>query len=270
MATTGSRLLVIDDDASALETYRVILTKAGYDVIVASGVEEGLALFRRHVADLGLVLTDMRMPGMSGFEMLAAIRGYPTAIPTVMYSAYATIEAEAAAKRIGAAGFLSGPFWGDDLLAVVERHIGSRHRPAVTADTGSPGCAATRWATIVVPVARAEEDVPTEVAWARAVGKSLTTLKTWCAAADVTASASLDFGRGLRIALRHGGEAVTYENWYEWLGIIESRTLRKFLARGGLRASGGIPFPADFLRNQEFIVLPTLIAATKRLLDLPE
>ncbi len=68
------RILVVDDEESILTLSRRILERAGYEVLVASEGREALGLFARHRAEIGLVLTDLAMPGMNGFTLLWALR----------------------------------------------------------------------------------------------------------------------------------------------------------------------------------------------------
>ena len=68
----SDRILIVDDDADALEVYKTRLVHAGFDVETAESAEKALA--RVSAFDPGLVVTDVRMPGMSGLELLGRVR----------------------------------------------------------------------------------------------------------------------------------------------------------------------------------------------------
>lgn len=68
------RILVVDDEPDILKLSSRILESAGFDVLVASDGREALGVFMRHRAEIGLVLTDLAMPGMNGFTLIWALR----------------------------------------------------------------------------------------------------------------------------------------------------------------------------------------------------
>jgi excisionase family DNA binding protein len=101
-------VLVVDDDARLREFVRVNLEMDGYSVREAANAEEGLAALEEEPPDL--ILLDVMMPGMSGYEMLQAVQdrhGVGT-IPVIMFSGQAGESPERAAER-GAQAFLGKP-----------------------------------------------------------------------------------------------------------------------------------------------------------------
>ncbi len=120
-----SRILVIDDDDSLREVVRFILTDAGHDVTPAATGKEGLA-----VLDEGfdLVLTDIRMPGIDGMEVLARIRENPApdVPPVIVLTAHGTVEQAVEAMRLGAYTYLLKPFQREDLKRTVEQALHTR------------------------------------------------------------------------------------------------------------------------------------------------
>ncbi len=120
-----SRILVIDDDDSLREVVRFILTEANHDVTTAASGEEGLS-----VLDEGfdLVLTDIRMPGVDGMEVLASIRENPApeAPPVIVLTAHGTVEQAVEAMRLGAYTYLLKPFQREDLTRTVEQALHTR------------------------------------------------------------------------------------------------------------------------------------------------
>lgn len=122
-ARDGTRVLVVDDDPSILDTVTAILSSEGYQVKAAGGGEEALALFS--VWRPTLVLLDMRMPLMDGWAVARALREIGSKVPIVVMTA--AENAKQWADEIDAAGHLAKPFDLDDLLACVEEH-GSKDR----------------------------------------------------------------------------------------------------------------------------------------------
>jgi CheY-like chemotaxis protein len=113
-----TRVLVVDDDQSILDTVSSILSGEGYQIMAAAGGHEALALARTWHPTL--VLLDMRMPVMDGWAVARALREGGSNVPLVVMTA-----AESAgrwADEIGAAGYLAKPFTLDDLIACVDRH----------------------------------------------------------------------------------------------------------------------------------------------------
>jgi two-component system, chemotaxis family, chemotaxis protein CheY len=120
----GSRVLVVDDDPSILDTVTAILTSEGFTVMTASGGQEALSLLHSWLPTL--VLLDMRMPIMDGWSVARAMREAGSKVPIVVMSA--AESAKRWADEIGAAGHLAKPFELDDLLACVEEHRGPNRK----------------------------------------------------------------------------------------------------------------------------------------------
>ena len=116
----GSRVLVVADDPSILDTVTSILTSEGFEVMAASGGHQALSML--HSWHPTLVLLDMRMPVMDGWAVARAMRETGSKIPIVVMTA--AESAKRWADEIGAAGHLAKPFALDELLACVEEHSG--------------------------------------------------------------------------------------------------------------------------------------------------
>lgn len=112
-----SRVLVVDDDLSILDTVTSILAGEGYEVMAANGGGEAIALMRSWHPTL--VLLDMRMPVMDGWAVARAMRESGARVPIVVMTA--AENAGRWADEIGAAGHLAKPFALDDLIGCVER-----------------------------------------------------------------------------------------------------------------------------------------------------
>lgn len=114
-----SRVLVVDDDVSILDTVSSILTGEGYQVMSASGGEEAITLMRSWHPTL--VLLDMRMPVTDGWAVARAMHASGSRVPIVVMTA--AENARGWADEIGAAGHLAKPFSLDELIECVDRLV---------------------------------------------------------------------------------------------------------------------------------------------------
>jgi len=112
-------ILVVDDEEKLRRVIELQLVAAGFDVDKAASAEEGLKLAER--ADL--VLTDLKLPGMNGLELLGAIRRQNMHAPVIVMTAFGTIEVAVQAMKAGAVDFLLKPFSLDHLMAVVQKAL---------------------------------------------------------------------------------------------------------------------------------------------------
>jgi len=113
------RILVVDDEPAQRELVGGFLRKHGFDVVEAGGGREAVARFKQEAFDL--VLTDQRMPDLSGTEVLEAVRSTSPETAVVIITAYGTIETAVSAVKAGAADYLTKPLNLDDLLHRVHR-----------------------------------------------------------------------------------------------------------------------------------------------------
>jgi CheY-like chemotaxis protein len=112
-------ILVVEDDSDLVSLMELVLTDAGYRVRTAP--EGGAALARVAEEMPGLILLDMRMPGMNGWEFAREFRArHGRAAPIVVVTAAENARARAA--EVEADGWLSKPFEIDDVLRIVARH----------------------------------------------------------------------------------------------------------------------------------------------------
>lgn len=114
-----ARILVVDDEEKLRRVIELQLATAGFDVEKAGSAEEALKMVDR--ADL--VLTDLKLPGMDGLELLAAIRRQNMRSPVIVMTAFGSIEVAVEAMKSGAADFLLKPFSLDHLMAVVHKAL---------------------------------------------------------------------------------------------------------------------------------------------------
>ena len=119
-------ILCIDDDGFYRGVLRQILEDGGHQVVEASGGQEGLACFQNRQPDL--VITDIRMPGFDGGEVIRKIRETSKSVRILALSGAVTVDSAAAlrsARQVGANGVLSklGPL--DQILAAIDRILDS-------------------------------------------------------------------------------------------------------------------------------------------------
>lgn len=120
-----TRILVIDDNPLVRATLRSILDAAGYEVVLASDGQAGLAEFRRQPSDL--VITDIVMPEIEGIETIRQLRGLAPKLPILAISGGGrgiSLDYLRMAQQLGATDVLSKPFEPDELLSTVLRCLG--------------------------------------------------------------------------------------------------------------------------------------------------
>ena len=105
--TRQARVLVVDDDPVVAKSIDRVLTGKGYAVITARDGAEALDKLSHEKYDA--VFTDIRMPGMDGFEVAKRIKATQPWLPVVIVTGYGSPESKARAKEIGVAGFLHKP-----------------------------------------------------------------------------------------------------------------------------------------------------------------
>jgi DNA-binding NtrC family response regulator len=101
-------VLVVDDEVAVNNNIRKILAKKGYHVDQATGKDEALDKIDRSA--FKLVLLDLKMPGVSGLELLQAIREKQPEAKVIIITGYASIETAVEAARMGAVDYLPKPF----------------------------------------------------------------------------------------------------------------------------------------------------------------
>ncbi len=115
------RILIVEDDEIFLRPLQRTLEVAGYDVMVAPSGEEALDALKGD--DVDLVLTDKRLPGMDGVDLVRRVRAEHPDLAVVVMTAYGTIESAVEAVRLGAADYLVKPLESAELLIVVRHAI---------------------------------------------------------------------------------------------------------------------------------------------------
>lgn len=119
-------MFVIDDDPDIIETLEEFLTREGYSPCSSTDPVSGLEELRGQTYEA--LLLDMRMPEMSGLEVLNELRKFDNHISVVMMTAYPAVESAIEAKRRGVIDYLRKPFELGDLRRILERIERSKRR----------------------------------------------------------------------------------------------------------------------------------------------
>jgi two-component system response regulator HydG len=117
-------VLVVDDEMGILDSLRILLRNAGFAVQTAHGGRAGLEALEAAAPDI--LLSDIRMPGVDGVQLLAAARARDADLPVILMTAQATLQSAMQAVNEGAFYYIQKPFRNDDLLAIL--HRAAEHR----------------------------------------------------------------------------------------------------------------------------------------------
>ncbi len=117
-------MLVVEDEPNISEAIRFILRRDGWSVAICDSGTEALDSVRSH--DPHLVILDAMLPGLSGFDILRALRGQPgtAALPVILLTARGGQASRDMAYAAGASMFMAKPFANADLLAAVRQLVG--------------------------------------------------------------------------------------------------------------------------------------------------
>jgi two-component system NtrC family response regulator len=114
-------ILVVDDEPNYLIVLSELLRDEGFEVYTAQSGQEALPVL--HNADLDLMISDMKMPGMDGIQLLEHSKKINRDLPVILITAYAEVEKAVEAMRLGAFTYLAKPFSNEELLASVQKAI---------------------------------------------------------------------------------------------------------------------------------------------------
>jgi DNA-binding NtrC family response regulator len=112
-------VLVVDDESGILDTLRILLRNEGFEVTTAQGGKAGLEQIRSGSHDI--ILSDVRMPQVSGLEILQAAHEQDPMTPVILMTAQASLQTAIAAVNSGAYQYLQKPFSNDDLVTILRR-----------------------------------------------------------------------------------------------------------------------------------------------------
>jgi len=134
----NAKVLVVDDKEMMRDSVGSTLRRAGFEIVAASNGEDALGVIARDRPDV--VVTDLKMPGMTGLELLERISQLDDELPVVLMTAFGTIETAVEAMRFGAFDYVTKPFEGDELIITIKRalrHVGLVRENAVLRLGGS-------------------------------------------------------------------------------------------------------------------------------------
>ncbi|MCC6676967.1 MAG: sigma-54-dependent Fis family transcriptional regulator [Phycisphaerales bacterium] len=114
-------VLVVDDKELMRDSVGGTLQRAGFAVTTAPDAAAALEMIPKRRPDA--VVSDLKMPGMTGIELLEKIRGIDDQVPVLLMTAFGTIETAVRAMKLGAFDYLTKPFEGDELIIAVKRAI---------------------------------------------------------------------------------------------------------------------------------------------------
>ena len=167
-----STVLVVDDKELLRDSVAVTLQRSGFTVLGAGSGDAALETVARRRPDA--VVTDLKMPGMTGLELVERIRDIDDDLPIILMTAFGTVETAVRALKLGAFDYITKPFEGDELIVAVKRAIEHarlrRENEALrrVADDGGPSTTAADQAgkgvERILGVSRAIEDVRRRVA----------------------------------------------------------------------------------------------------------
>src|SRR3990172_6038854 len=148
-------ILVVDDEKPQREIYETILSDAGYDVATASSGEGVMKFINERRFDL--ILTDLKMTGMSGIELLQHVNTLDPSMSVILITGHGTVDSAKEALRSGAFDFLEKPVDREPLLEAVVRALGKRDELDTEIVSASPKMEAVK--KMIIKVARSNSTV---------------------------------------------------------------------------------------------------------------
>ncbi|MGH7462869.1 MAG: response regulator, partial [Longimicrobiales bacterium] len=115
----GAKVMVIDDERAILDTVEILLRGEGFEPCVLQNSREALERLAQESPDI--VLTDIRMPGVTGLDILEAVRERDPEVPVILMTAQASLQSAVKAVNQGAYYYLQKPFSNAELVALCRR-----------------------------------------------------------------------------------------------------------------------------------------------------
>ena len=125
MTQRVAKILVVDDEPDMAESTELSLERGGHEVVVSHEGARALELMAVEQPDL--VITDLKMPGLDGLQLLQELRTRKLDTPVIVLTGYASVDSAVEAMRKGAVDYLAKPFAPEELLLRVERALAWRH-----------------------------------------------------------------------------------------------------------------------------------------------
>jgi two-component system NtrC family response regulator len=114
-------ILIVDDEKNYLVVLEAMLGQDGYETLVADNARDAIGLVRE--SDIDLIITDMKMPGMSGMELLEESKKIKPELPVIMMTAYGTIEMAVEAMKKHAYDYITKPFQNEELKLTIRKAL---------------------------------------------------------------------------------------------------------------------------------------------------
>jgi two-component system NtrC family response regulator len=114
-------ILIVDDEKNYRVVLEALLGPEGYEIATAGNARDALRLIRE--SDLDLVITDIKMPGMTGMDLLEASKQIKPELPVIMMTAYGTIEMAVAAMKKQASDYITKPFQNEELKLTIKKAL---------------------------------------------------------------------------------------------------------------------------------------------------
>jgi two-component system response regulator AtoC len=118
--------LIVDDDRNLCKVLKGLLEKASFNVLMAHDVDSAITIIDER--DLDMIITDLKMPGKSGMDLLTFSQEQKPSIPVIVITAYGTIDTAVASLKKGAYDFITKPFDENELLNVVRKALYESHK----------------------------------------------------------------------------------------------------------------------------------------------
>ncbi len=227
-----SRILVVDDKPNFLGLFRRILGDE-FDVETAPDAAQAMAVLGRQSVDV--VVSDVRMPGASGLELLQRIKALHPEVDVILMTAYGAVADAVTAMKAGAYHYLTKPFDPDDAVALIrevvarrERRKGASSRPSITA------ASASMQAVLELVAQAARSEASALITGEPGTGKELV-------AREIHARSARSGRAFVPVGCESVSEAVIDAQLF---GIVKRESLGAAVSRGGLfhEASGGTIF----------------------------
>ena len=116
-----NKILICDDEEGIRESLKLILSDH-YELIITDSGEQCLDILKNDKS-IGLLFLDIKMPKISGLEVLEKTKDLRADVPVVMVTGYKFVETASEASKLGAVGYIVKPFKSEDILATVKKHL---------------------------------------------------------------------------------------------------------------------------------------------------
>jgi DNA-binding NtrC family response regulator len=116
----AEKLLILDDEPDMLKLLQMIISeKTPYEAVTTNNPREALELAKN--GSFAMVITDLKMPGLDGIEVLEAIKSIDESIPVIFITAYGSVESAIETMQKGAFDFITKPFKKEQILFTIEK-----------------------------------------------------------------------------------------------------------------------------------------------------